>query len=117
VCRPTRTCRPCNGRTTKNCETIFPVTHRSFSEPTQGCVQGCYIGLISKLFPQICAQRCSPPPPAIGRTHALALMAVLHSLASSPDSCNLELTPSPIRMWQNPTSYEMCAMPLQRECP
>lgn len=28
----------------------------------------------------------------------------LHSLASSPDSCNLELTPSEMRMWQNPTS-------------
>jgi len=31
-------------------------------------------------------------------------VVILHILAIRPDSCNLELRPSPIRMWQNPIS-------------
>ena len=39
--------------------------------------------------------------------HHCDLMTTLHSLASSPDNCSLELTPSPMRMWQKPTSCKI----------
>ena len=43
-------------------------------------------------------RRSRPPQPPP------AAMETLHSLASRPDSCSRELTPSPMRMWQKPTS-------------
>lgn len=41
-------------------------------------------------------------PPRYGRAHAAARSVSLHRSASRPDNCSRELTPSPMRMWQNP---------------
>ncbi len=49
-------------------------------------------------------------PLQAGSSQLADCSCLLHSLASSPDSCSREFTPSSMRMWQKPTSCVQAPM-------